>query len=191
MNGYVVTVEVLLDGHSPTDPRIDDDLVYAALGDLTDYLTDYAGVVAGDGRGWEATVTLDVENHDTAVAAALPLVLERAEKAGLQIQPIVRVNAVREDVRDAELEKPNLPALVSGPEAAEILGVNRQRVHQLATQNPRFPKPLYRLAVGSLWDRRAIEQFDAEWERKPGRPPKPDHPREQATSAPFDQLKRR
>lgn len=191
MNGYVVTVEVLLDGHSPTEPRIDDDSAVEQLDELLELLDTEGGSVSGDGRGWSATITIDARDYDTALREGPQIVLQRAEKAGLFVNQVVRVEVVREDVRDAELEEPNVPQLVSGPEAAEILGVNRQRVHQLATQNSQFPKPLYKLAVGSLWDRRAIEAFDAEWERKPGRPPKPDHPREQATSAPFDQLKRR
>jgi hypothetical protein len=49
---------------------------------------------------------------------------------------------------EAELERPTLPDLVSGPEAAEILGVSRQRVHQLAHQHPDFPAPAYRLGAG-------------------------------------------
>ena len=49
---------------------------------------------------------------------------------------------------EAELERPTLPDLVSGPEAAEILGVSRQRVHQLAHQHPDFPAPAYRLRAG-------------------------------------------
>ncbi|MGH3504514.1 MAG: hypothetical protein ACRDQA_26985 [Nocardioidaceae bacterium] len=71
---------------------------------------------------------------------------------------------------DEELSRPNRPDLVSGPETADILGVSQQRVHQLTAAHPEFPRPLYELRAGKLWDRRAIEQFAAEWERKPGRP---------------------
>jgi predicted DNA-binding transcriptional regulator AlpA len=73
---------------------------------------------------------------------------------------------------EADVEQSTVPDLVSGPEVAEILGVSRQRVHQLAANHPQFPQPLYRLGVGSLWVRAAIERFAEEWERKPGRPRK-------------------
>jgi len=87
----------------------------------------------------------------------------------------VAVDACSEEELERRADEPNFPELVSGPEAAKILGVNRQRVHQLATEHPDFPQPLYRLGVGSLWLRSAIEAFAARWERKPGRPAKHRH----------------
>lgn len=85
-----------------------------------------------------------------------------AGKAGFPQWPVVRVEAVREEVLAEELERPTLPPLVSGPEAAEILGVTRQRLHQLAMSS-RFPKPLYELGAGKLWHRAAIERFAETW----------------------------
>lgn len=55
--------------------------------------------------------------------------------------------------------------LVSTPEIADLLGVSRQRVHQLIAENEDFPKPAARLGVGRVWYRRAIER----WARKHGR----------------------
>lgn len=158
---------------------------------LMDDLEEHAGIPTVGPTVWDAMITVDAMTPTDAFHQALKLVTAAADSAGLDAWDIYETRVIRAEALYEEISQPNLPTLVSGPEAAEILGVNRQRVHQLATANPRFPKPLYRLAVGSLWDRRAIEAFDAEWERKPGRPPKPDHAREQATSAPFDQLKRR
>jgi predicted DNA-binding transcriptional regulator AlpA len=43
-------------------------------------------------------------------------------------------------VLDAWNERPALPALVSAPEAAELLGVSAQRVHELATDHATFPE---------------------------------------------------
>src|SRR4030095_8136327 len=80
--------------------------------------------------------------------------------------------AVTLDASDAENAEPNSPDLVSGPEAAELLSVSRQRLRHLATAHPDFPPPLYKLRVGALWPRAAIQAFGAQWERKPGRPPK-------------------
>jgi hypothetical protein len=84
----------------------------------------------------------------------------------------VRVGATRHDVLDEELARPAYPDLVSGPEAAELLGVSRQRLHQLARSHPHFPEPLYQLRVGPLWIRAGIEAFAQRWARKPGRPAK-------------------
>lgn len=65
-----------------------------------------------------------------------------------------------------------IPALVSGREAATILGVSRQRVHQLAVQHLLFPVAVAQLASGKLWLRSEIEEFNRVWTRKPGRPVK-------------------
>jgi prophage regulatory protein len=54
--------------------------------------------------------------------------------------------------------------LVGAFEIAGILGVSRQRVHQLAVTSG-FPAPLADLASGKVWERSAIE----EWARRTGR----------------------
>lgn len=170
MDGYVVTVEVLLDGYSPLEPYVEDKEVAVAVGEMLGHLADLHGAVEGDGRGWSATVTVDATDPDAARDAAMPRLVGAAAMAGLPLEQVTRVEVAREDVRDAELERPTMPDLVSGPEAAEILGVTRQRLHQLATNNPRFPAPAYKLGVGMLWHRAAVERFAAE-DRPPGRPP--------------------
>lgn len=54
--------------------------------------------------------------------------------------------------------------LVGAAEVADLLGVSRQRVHQLSGQ-PSFPKPVAVLAAGSIWRRIDIER----WMRDTGR----------------------
>lgn len=49
-------------------------------------------------------------------------------------------------------------------EIAELLGVSRQRVHQLS-KSPDFPEPTARLSAGLIWEREAIEA----WARQTGR----------------------
>lgn len=49
-------------------------------------------------------------------------------------------------------------------EIAELLGVTRQRAHQLAATYG-FPEPLARLAVGPIWSRKDVER----WAREVGR----------------------
>lgn len=162
MPGYSVTVESRPDSPAGfTDEQID------AVADL---LADHHGSFSADAAGgWGATFSVDADDAHTATVRGLEIARAMAIGAGLPAGDVVRLEAVHEDVLDEELAVPNYPDLVSGPEAASILGVSRQRVHQLATTNSRFPSPLYRLAVGSLWVRAGVEKFAAEWDRRPGR----------------------
>ncbi len=98
--------------------------------------------------------------------------LKMADKADMPAWPVVRAEAIRQDVLEAENSRPTLPELVSAPEAADILGVSPQRVHELAASKADFPEPMYELRTGKLWLRDAIEAFGRRWERKPGRPSK-------------------
>lgn len=164
MGWYSVTIEC-----RANDDRAVTDEAIAAFMALIEPHDGIAGGGAGD-TAYDATVGISAEDASFAAAEATTLLTRAAAEAGLPAWPIVRVETIREDVADAELARPDLPDLVAGPEVAGILGVNRQRVHQLAHGHPQFPRPLYRLGVGSLWDRAAIDAFGAEWERKPGRP---------------------
>lgn len=53
-----------------------------------------------------------------------------------------------------------------------MLGVSLQRVHQLAVTHSRFRQPVPYLKSPKVWVKAAIEKFDQEWDRKPGRPRK-------------------
>ena len=64
-----------------------------------------------------------------------------AAKAGMPSEwSAVRVEAVRQDVLAEQLASPSLPDLVSAPEAADILGVKPQRIHQLVIEHRGFPE---------------------------------------------------
>jgi predicted DNA-binding transcriptional regulator AlpA len=65
----------------------------------------------------------------------------------------------------------SVPDLVGTQEVTSILGITRQRLHELRVQG-RFPTPATILAGGPVWLRSAVEAF-AKWERRPGRPAKP------------------
>lgn len=95
-----------------------------------------------------------------------------AGQADMPAWPVVRVEAIRQDVLEVENSRPTLPELVSAPEVADILGVSSQRVHELAANKADFPEPVYELRTGKVWLRDAIEAFGRRWERKPGRPSK-------------------
>lgn len=113
---------------------------------------------------------LDAAHLDTARAVAVERVVAAPLACELPTGPLVRGEVVREDVRDAELERPVLPELVSGPESRRDPGVSKQRVHQFAAAHPDFPTPLYEVAAGKLWARSAIDAVAEQWARRPGRP---------------------
>lgn len=118
---------------------------------------------------------LQVVLYDTGDNPAL-LSKQAAEQAATWLDDhgirgeLIEIRVVTESQREAEAVAPTMPSLVSASGAAEILGVRRQRVHQLYKDNPRFPAPLVQLATGPVWDEKAIEWFKSVWERKPGRP---------------------
>lgn len=79
-------------------------------------------------------------------------------------------HVMTEGLAEEEALRPDTPELLSTPDVAEVLGVSRQRVHQLHTERGDFPAPYARLGSGPIWARPAIEAFDRAWTRKPGRP---------------------
>jgi predicted DNA-binding transcriptional regulator AlpA len=54
--------------------------------------------------------------------------------------------------------------LLGSAEVAEMLGVSRQRVHQLVTRSD-FPEPVAVLSGGRIWRRGDVEA----WARRTGR----------------------
>jgi len=62
--------------------------------------------------------------------------------------------------------------LVSISEIGTMLGVSRQRVHQLIQQYDDFPRPLAELAIGKVWDRATVADWEKAHPRKTGRPRK-------------------
>lgn len=132
-----------------------------------------AGWRDGEPETWEARISVDADGPVAAGAMAADIVARAAAAAGLPAWPITRVDVVREDLLDTA-EPARWPELVSGPEVAEILGVTPQRVHQLATENAKFPKPAYHLRCGKIWIRAAITSFARDWDRRPGNRSKKD-----------------
>lgn len=52
--------------------------------------------------------------------------------------------------------------LMGAAEIGKRLGVSRQRVSQLAADDPTFPKPVAELAAGRVWETADIERWIAE-----------------------------
>lgn len=152
-------------------PADDDSIVDATVAITNEMQPHSASIVIGDGwvsaQAWTDAPTLTSATHHVSES------LEKASAAaGLHTGDEIEVHAQRWVDFMAELERPTLPALVSGPEVAEILGITRQRVHQLAHERADFPEPAYQLGVGRLWFRAGIERFAEQWQRRPGRPRK-------------------
>ena len=49
--------------------------------------------------------------------------------------------------------------LVGVAEIARILGVSRQRVHQIVASSPDFPEPEAVLTAGKIWSRAALDEW--------------------------------
>lgn len=81
----------------------------------------------------------------------------------------VGIETLTEIEYERRANAPTLPELVSASEIGDILGVARQRVHQLRS-TAAFPLPLAELRGGAVWDAAAVRKFAREWTRKPGRP---------------------
>jgi predicted DNA-binding transcriptional regulator AlpA len=159
MAEYSVMLEARRLHDARDDRRVSDD----DLDTFADLLVKHHGVAGGRDRVWSAVVTIETSDEARALARGVHLIRQLAKKAGLPDWATSTAQVVTAGDLDREQMSSNRPELVSGPEAARMLGISRQRVHQLASENPEFPEPLYRLAVGSLWDRRAVVAFAQRW----------------------------
>jgi predicted DNA-binding transcriptional regulator AlpA len=59
-------------------------------------------------------------------------------------------------VKGGRWDRPVVHHLVGTAEIAEMLGVSRQRVHQLSRRED-FPAPVAVLSAGSIWEREAVD----------------------------------
>lgn len=63
--------------------------------------------------------------------------------------------------------------LVGVAEISELLGVSRQRVHQIVEEHDDFPRPVAELAAGRIWQLDDVREWiKAHPVRKAGRPPR-------------------
>ncbi|MGH4011074.1 MAG: hypothetical protein ACRDTH_23430 [Pseudonocardiaceae bacterium] len=121
-----------------------------------------------DGHGFTLTIGLDEKDMIAAAQGAAQLIHTVLGKA--VTGPVIDLRVCTPEQFEAEALRHDFPPLASAADAAEILGVSRQRVHQLAASNTRFPAPVARVGTGPLWTVPAIEHFARIWERRPGRP---------------------
>ncbi|MFI9812272.1 hypothetical protein [Saccharothrix variisporea] len=148
----------------------------AQLDKMADAADDRDATAARWAAGTGIVVTADADaakGRDQGVSAAIDWALKLvSEVGGCDDATPVDVRFMTLEAYEAEALRPDIPELVSAADAADILGISRQRVHQLMTSNVKFPAPVARVATGPLWTRAAIEWFDSVWERKAGRPAK-------------------
>ncbi|HEX8519911.1 MAG TPA: hypothetical protein VF667_10000 [Pseudonocardia sp.] len=143
----------------------------AVLDRIADLGDQYDATVARHRDGTGVVMTFEVD-HEAAVDAAI-----RARTLALDVVgsvssagDVVDLRVCTSEIYEAEALRPDGPELLAAGDVGEVLGVSRQRVHQLATENARFPAPYVRLSSGPVWARPAVEHFAAHWDRRPGRP---------------------
>jgi len=136
--------------------------------DLLDLLEGTSPVASTDpGR---VAVTLSTPSHtvEEAVSEMSRRVIEGLDKVGLKPVRIVHVEVMTVTEMDRRLSEPTFPVLVGVAEIAEILGVSRQRVSELA-RSEQFPRPVAELAAGPVWTWNMLQRFLDTWPRRPGR----------------------
>lgn len=127
---------------------------------LTDELP--AGVCSFDEH--TVTVSFALDDHSSIVTKALIARALDHLPGGRLVEFRVRTEQSLVD----ELEQPVIPSLVGISEAAEILGVSRQRAHAIAAGDA-FPSPIAHLAAGPVFLETAVRAFAAK-PRHAGRP---------------------
>ena len=144
----------------------------ATAEEVTDRLEANHGVVMFGPDRVSATFNVRGTTPSRAIATAQVTFKDALNGTGADRWPVVAAEVLTLGEQIRRLDEPAFPELVGLLEAAEILGVSKQRVGQLDKEHAGFPSPLQRLRSGPVWSRHAIEAFDERWERRSGRPPK-------------------
>ena len=159
MNGWNVTVTYR--------GRLEPSMAAAITHDLID--CDGLAANLPDGR-----FTIAVTSEfcaDKATGDAIDRINAILADSGAPLSEPIAIEAMDYGEYDRRVNEPSYPELMSAGEAAETLGVTRQRVHQLVAEHSDFPEPIYELSAGKLWSADAIRGFRRRWTRKPGRRP--------------------
>lgn len=132
-------------------------------------LSDRDGEVTQDDGRYAATFRVvgptDIEE---AIDEAVGVFRVAADKLELPRWPIERIDVKADRTAGTVPEPPTGPVILGANETAALLGISRQRLDQLQDR-PDFPKPIERLASGSVWFTAAIQRFQRRWPRQPGR----------------------
>lgn len=143
---------------------VDEDQLFAAL-DAVDHLSPSATFGPDDDTG-SIAVFVDASSAHAASDAACSILAEALPDA-----VITGIEVRQEGEFFADLERPIFPAVVGYAEIAEIAGVSRQRVRQLADSDG-FPSPVIETAQGPLFPQVAAERWASSRQPRSGRPRK-------------------
>lgn len=136
-----------------------------------DLLAAHSGTTSVGNDTWSAQISVEATTYDSALLAGVRTIEKAAQATGMPAWPVVVVRAVDVSELDAALGTPDFPAIVGTTEVTQLLGISRQRLHELRVSG-RFPLPLAELAGGPIWLQSTVDAFLKAWDRKPGRPDK-------------------
>lgn len=95
------------------------------------------------------TMTIGLDERDSITATLTVQFSTRVSE--IATGQVIGLRVCTREQFETEALRPDFPPLASAADAAEILGVSRQWVHQLAASNTRFPEPVARVGTGPLW----------------------------------------
>lgn len=143
------------------------EVLWAVPRGLNDARLERMAAEAEAASGWYVTRTragLSVAARVTAVRPdrELGLLVGRsADWVGGHVPDprLVALRARTDDEAAAELGRPDVPPLAGVGDAAQILGVTRERVQRWRVERRDFPAPVARLVGGPLWTVEALRHF--------------------------------
>lgn len=156
--GWTITLDGVGDPGAIDPDQTDELLALLAKFDAAVSLTQ-------DGARFSVTLTLPDEagtDPVAAVAYGMKVTSDAALAAGMPGVALARVELITNDELDAALARPAIPELVGVSEIADILGVSRQRAHQL-TKREDFPAMVADLAAGPVWTKGSLTRFVEQW----------------------------
>lgn len=158
---------VFLEHHDPVEHG--DGVPDHVVDVLVDELAPHSGSVTIGPHSWSAQFDVEVDGTlADALAEGMRICEKAGTAAGLDHWPAVVAEVMPVAEQERRLEQPQLPGLVGAQEVGALLGVSRQRIHQLR-QEGRLPEPLFSLAATPVWSAAGIEAFAERRDRSPGR----------------------
>jgi predicted DNA-binding transcriptional regulator AlpA len=149
--------------------RVAGDVDDAVAEVVMDDVVGYGGVVVVGDRRVGARITVEASEAGEAALAGAQVVAAAVYNAGLQGTEPVRLEVVDEADLARESMEPTFPDVIGSTEVAEMLGVTRQRLHQLRAREE-FPQPIVELAATPVWLRAAIKAYGDRRPRIQGAP---------------------
>jgi hypothetical protein len=136
----------------------------------------HQGRAFGTSKGWCASVSVEadavVHNLEQAAVLGKKWVEGANHQVSLPAAALVSQQVVLADVFHAQLETLSVMEALGTAEVCGVLGITRQRLHQLR-RSGRFPEPDRELTATPLWMRSTLQEFTVGWRRTPGPTPRP------------------